>query len=130
MPPEPDSTEQFPKTPVELDYDPNALLQMVARAHDGEQLDLLEELLDAVNWHEQFGSEGTGILTREDLTRLRDYYRKRFADVDPMYFTELISTEVMTVLLANDDIVFSDRLKQIGREDPELWMEIRSFFSK
>ncbi|CCF84351.1 hypothetical protein [Nitrolancea hollandica] len=128
--PEADSTAPFPELPGELDYDPNALLQLVARARDGERFDLLEGLLDAVNWHEQFASTGTGILTPDDIARLRDHYRSRFADIDPIYLAELISTEVMTILLANGDIVFSDQLKRIGREDPELWMEIRAFFSK
>jgi hypothetical protein len=128
--PEANSTDAFPEMPGDLDYDANALLRLVARARDGEQFDLLDGLLDAVNWHEQFASTGTGILTPDDIGRLRDYYRKRFADIDPIYLAELISTEVMTILLANGDIVFSEGLKRIGREDPELWMEIRTFFSK
>ena len=128
--PEANSTDAFPEMPVDLDYDANALLRLVARARDCEQFDLLDGLLDAVNWHEQFASTGTGILTPDDIGRLRDYYRKRFADIDPIYLAELISAEVMTILLANGDIVFSEELKRIGREDPELWMEIRTFFSK
>ncbi len=128
--PEANNTDPFPELPGELEYDPNTLLHLVARARDGEQFDLLTGLLDAVNWHEQFASAGTGILTPDDIGRLREHYRNRFADIDPIYLAELISTEVMTILLANGDIVFSEQLKRIGREDPELWLEIRTFFSK
>ena len=43
---------------------------------------------------------------------------------------ELLSTEFMTEQRARGDIVFSDRLLEIGRNDPELWQEIRLFFRR
>ena len=38
--------------------------------------------------------------------------------------------EFMTEQRARGDIVFSDRLLEIGRNDPELWQEIRLFFRR
>ena len=36
----------------------------------------------------------------------------------------------MTEQRARGDIVFSDRLLQLGRSEPELWHEIRQFFRR
>ena len=36
----------------------------------------------------------------------------------------------MTEQRARGDVVFSDRLLALGREDPELWTEIRLFFRR
>jgi hypothetical protein len=43
---------------------------------------------------------------------------------------ELLSTEFMTEQRARGDIVFSERLMELGRHDPELWKEIRLFFRR
>ena len=36
----------------------------------------------------------------------------------------------MTELRARGDVVFSARLLELGRNEPELWMEIRQFFRR
>jgi hypothetical protein len=43
---------------------------------------------------------------------------------------ELLSTEFMTEQRARGSIVFSDRLLELGRNDPDLWKEIRLFFRR
>ena len=47
-----------------------------------------------------------------------------------MFLAELLSTEFITEQRARGDIVFSDRLLQLGRGEPELWHEIRQFFRR
>jgi hypothetical protein len=36
----------------------------------------------------------------------------------------------MTSLMASGEMAFSDELKRLGRENPALWREIRTFFSR
>ena len=119
----------LPETPHELPYDRGRVDALVARVRDGARVDLLEGLLDAVAW-EAFGSEGGGALSALEREGLRDYYRQKFADVGPLYLAELLSTEFMTEQRARGDVVFSERLLALGRTEPELWAEIRRFFSR
>ena len=43
---------------------------------------------------------------------------------------DLLSTEFMTEQRARGDVVFSERLLRLGREEPQLWQEIRQFFRR
>jgi hypothetical protein len=122
--------EQWPETPAELVYNLDRVLETFARVQQGEQADLLEALLDCADWREMFGSTGSGILKPEDVEAIKNYYRTRFAEVDRFYLAEQISTQLMTALMSSGDIVFSDQLKKFGRDNPELWQEIRSFFGR
>jgi hypothetical protein len=117
----------LPQTPHELPYDRGRIDDLLTRVRDGGTVDLREELLDAVDWR-AFGGEGGAPLSAADRERLRDYYRRRFADVGPLYLAELLSTEFMTEQRARGDVVFSERLLALGRTEPELWAEIRRFF--
>jgi len=122
--------EQWPETPAELVYNLDRVLETFARVQQGEHVDLLEALLDCADWREMFGSTGSGILKPEDVEAIKNYYRTRFSEVDRYYLAEQISTQLMTALMSSGDIVFSDELKQFGRDNPELWQEIRSFFGR
>ncbi len=90
----------------------------------------LDEFLASVDWRAAFGSDDGKPLDAEDIGRLIAYYQVKFADIGPVYLAELMSTEFMTELRGRGDIVFSDRLLDIGRNEPELWKEIRSFFRR
>ncbi|RIK40635.1 MAG: hypothetical protein DCC58_13620 [Chloroflexi bacterium] len=120
----------WPETPGELLYLPDAVLELFARVQQGERIDLLEGLLDCVNWAEMFGGVESGFLLPEQLRALRRYYHAKFAAVEPYYLAEQLSTELMSALIASGDFVFSDALKRLGREQPALWQEIRTFFSR
>jgi hypothetical protein len=102
---------------------------LVDRARQGEQVDLLEGLLDAVDWSAFTGNDGA-TLTPEQLTDLRAYYREKWSDIGPLFLAELLSTEFMTELRARGDVEFSPRLLELGRSEPELWLEIRQFFRR
>jgi hypothetical protein len=83
-----------------------------------------------VDWRGAFGTDDGTALDAEDIGRLIAYYREKFSDIGPVYLAELMSTEFMTELRARGDVVFSDRLLEIGRNEPELWKEIRAFFRR
>lgn len=125
-----DDADQWPQSPSELLYELDAVVELFQRAQQGARLDLLEALLDCVNWREMFGSAGSGFLQPDQIAELKRYYRAKFAEVDRYYLAEQLSTQLMSALLASGDIVFSDELKRLGREQPELWQEIRAFFSR
>ena len=125
-----DGNEGWPETPGELVYNLDRVLETFAEIQNGKKLDLLEALLDCADWREMFGSTGSGILKPEDIGQIRNYYRQKFAEVDRYYIAEQLSTELMTALMSSGDIVFSDELKQFGRENPDLWQEIRAFFGR
>jgi hypothetical protein len=42
----------------------------------------------------------------------------------------LLSTEFITEQRARGDVIFSERLMNLGRNDPALWQEIRQFFRR
>ena len=125
-----DATEGWPETPGELVYNLDRVLETFAEVQDGSNTDLLEALLECADWREMFGSTGSGILKPEDIENIKQYYRQKFAGVDRYYLAEQLSTQLMTALMSSGDIVFSDDLKRFGRENPELWQEIRSFFGR
>jgi hypothetical protein len=122
--------DRLPETPHELPYDRGRIDALLVRAREGEPLNLLSELLQCVDWRSAFvDAEGRGI-TLEDIARLMAYYRQKFSDIGPIYLAELLSTEFLTEQRARGDIVFSERLLQLGREEPQLWQEIRQFFRR
>jgi hypothetical protein len=126
----PQQDEQWPETPDELVYNLDRALETFDEIQKGKKGDLLETLLDCVDWREMFGSTGSGFLTPEDIAAIREYYRKKFAAVERYYLAEQLSTVLMTALMSSGDIVFSERLKVFGRENPNLWQEIRTFFGR
>jgi hypothetical protein len=132
MPPadQPDRTNlRLPESPHELPIDRGLVDAVVDRARAGESLNLLESVLQAVDWS-QFAPESGSTLTDDQRAQLRDYYRQKWSDIGPLYLAELLSTEFMTEQRARGDIVFSERLLELGRSEPELWQEIRQFFRR
>ncbi|MBA3642621.1 MAG: hypothetical protein M3411_02050 [Chloroflexota bacterium] len=119
----------LPETPHELHYDRARIDGLMTRVRDGARIDLREALLDAVDWSD-FRSESGQPVSPLEQAQLADYYRRKFADVGPLYLAELLSTEFMTEQRARGDVVFSDRLLDLGRTEPELWAEIRRFFQR
>jgi hypothetical protein len=119
----------LPETPHEAPLDRAVVDAIVDRVRAGERLDLLDALLDAIDWS-AFGTAAGGALTSDARADLRRYFRQKWVDVGPLYLAELLSTEFMTEQRARGDIVFSDRLMQLGRAEPELWQEIRQFFRR
>jgi hypothetical protein len=128
--PPPFGQEEMPETPHELPIDRARIDALLVRIREGEQVTLLDEFLAAVDWRAAFGSDDGKPLDAEDIGRLIAYYQIKFADIGPVYLAELMSTEFMTELRGRGDVVFSDRLLDIGRNEPELWKEIRSFFRR
>jgi hypothetical protein len=128
--PLPPGLDHVPDTPHELPIDRAKVDALLDRVRDGEAIDLLEAFLETVDWRAGFSSTNGEPLTVEELARLVAYYRLKFADVGPLFFAELLSTEFMTEQRARGDVVFSDALLQLGRENPELWTEIRAFFRR
>lgn len=126
----PETGEQWPETPDELVYDLDRALETFDTIQKGRKGDLLETLLDCVDWREMFGSTGSGILKPDEIESIKAYYRKKFAAVERVYLAEQLSTVLMTALMSSGDIVFSERLKAFGRENQNLWQEIRQFFGR
>ncbi len=125
-----EASEEWPNTPDGLVYQLDAVQMLFGRVQQGEQVELLDALLDCVDWAEMFGSTQSGFLHRDQVNELKRHYRARFDDLDPFYLAEQLSTELMTALMASGDMMFSDELKQLGRDNPALWREIRTFFSR
>ena len=119
----------LPETPHELPVDRAQVDALLTRVRDGARVDLLEEFLAAVDWR-AFAAERDAPLSPLEIAQMRAYYREKFADVGPLYLAELLSTEFMTEQRARGDIVFSERLLEIGRTEPALWVEIRQFFRR
>jgi len=115
--------------PHELPLDRGLVDALVDRARQGENIDLLEGLLDAVDWSGFHGDDGA-VLSVEQLADLRAYYTEKWSDIGPLFLAELLSTEFMTELRARGDVEFSPRLLELGRSEPELWLEIRQFFRR
>jgi hypothetical protein len=119
----------LPETPHELPFDRGAVDALVDRVRSGARADLLEATLDAVDWS-AFGTMEGGPLDASAREELRTYYRQKWADVGSLYLAELLSTEFMTEQRARGDVLFSERLLELGRTEPELWQEIRQFFRR
>jgi len=128
-PPGNDPNMTLPETPHEMPLDRGAIDALLTRTRHGETEDLLDAFLDVVRWDAFSGDAGAPLspLEREEL---RAYYREKFADVGPLFLAELLSTEFMTEQRARGDIVFTDRLLDLGRNEPQLWAEIRQFFRR
>ncbi len=126
----PDGGEPLPETPHELPVDRARIDALLERIRNGEKVTLLDEFLIAVDWRTAFGADDGSPLDAEAIGRLIAYYREKFSDIGPVYLAELMSTEFMTELRARGDVVFSDRLLDLGRNEPELWKEVRAFFRR
>lgn len=121
--------EALPDTPHELPLDRGMIDELVDRVRLGARVDLLEGLLDAVDWSAFGGAEGQP-LPDAGKRELREYYRQKWEDIGPLFLAELLSTEFMTEQRARGDVDFSERLLQLGRAEPDLWQEIRQFFRR
>jgi hypothetical protein len=120
----------LPETPHELPYNRAKIDELLTRVKDGETIDLLDELLAAVDWRSGFADDEGNQVTLEKIGKLRAYYREKFSDLGPIYLADLLSTEFVTEQRARGDIVFSERLLELGRNDPAMWQEIRQFFRR
>ncbi|MEZ4504866.1 MAG: hypothetical protein R2848_03130 [Thermomicrobiales bacterium] len=123
-------SSQLPETPHELPLDRQKIVELVARARAGERIDLLSELLAAVDWRAAFSDDQGRPLDLEEISRLHAYYREKFVDVGPIFLADLLSTEFMTEQRAQGDIEFSPQLLELYRKYPDLWNEIRQFFRR
>lgn len=123
-------SSQLPATPHELPLDRQKIVELVARVREGERIDLLNELLAAVDWRAAFSDDRGRPLDLEEISRLHAYYREKFVDVGPVFLADLLSTEFMTEQRAQGDIVFSPELMELYRKYPDLWNEIRQFFRR
>lgn len=120
----------WPETPAELVYRLDLVLELFNHVQTGASVDVLDALLECVDWREMFGSEETGFLHREQIDELKRYYVAKFADVERVYLAEQLSTELMTALMASGEQGFSAALKRFGSDQPALWQEIRTFFTR
>jgi|GEM_PF-748094 len=121
---------RLPETPHDLPYDRAKIDALLERVRSGEKIRLIDELLACVNWRSAFGTDDGKPIDIEHISKLMAYYREKFSDIGPVYMAELLSTEFMTEQRAQGSIVFSERLLELGRSDPELWKEIRLFFRR
>lgn len=123
-------SSDLPETPHELPLDRQKIVALLARVKDGAEIDLLGELLAAVDWRATFADSEGKSLNLEEISRLYAYYREKFSDIGAIFLADLLSTEFMTEQRAQGDVVFSPRLLQLGTREPELWGEIRQFFRR
>jgi hypothetical protein len=123
------SGSALPETPHELPLDRGVIDALVERVRAGERVNLLEAVLDALDWSSFATIEGEP-LDNAARDELRHYYRQKWVDVGPLYLAELLSTEFMTEQRARGDVLFSERLLQLGQTEPDLWHEIRQFFRR
>jgi hypothetical protein len=119
----------LPETPHEIALDRGRVDAIVDRIRGGDRVDLLHATLDAVDW-QAFSRPDGQPLDPDSLARLRAYYEEKWSDIGPLFLAELLSTEFMTEQRARGDIAFSERLLRLGREEPDLWLEIRQFFRR
>jgi hypothetical protein len=119
----------LPETPHELPFERRVIDALVDRVRAGERVNLLEAVLDALDWSSFSTTEGEP-LNAEARDELRHYYRQKWLDIGPLYLAELLSTEFMTEQRARGDVVFSERLLRLGQAEPDLWHEIRQFFRR
>lgn len=124
------SAQRLPETPHELPIVRARVDTLLDRVRKGERIDIHEEFLNCVDWRSAFGKDDGSPLDTEQLVRLIAYYREKFSDIGTVYLAELLSTEFMTELRAQGDVQFSERLLEIGRNEPEVWKEIRQFFRR
>jgi len=123
------SGSALPETPHELPFDRGVIDALVDRVRAGERVNLLEAVLDSLDWSSFATTEGEP-LDADARDELRHYYRQKWVDVGSLYLAELLSTEFMTEQRARGDVLFSERLMQLGKTEPDLWHEIRQFFRR
>ena len=121
---------ELPETPHDLPYNRARIDELLMRVRNGERVDLLMELLGCVDWRSVFVDDAGRPITIEDIARLHAYYRKKWSDIGTLYLADLLSTEFMTEQRAQGSIVFSPELLALGRNNPQLWQEIRQFFRR
>lgn len=121
---------RLPETPHELPYDRGKVDALLERVRNGERVRLIDELLACVDWRSAFGTDDGQPIDLEGISKLIVYYRNKFSDIGPVYLAELLSTEFMTEQRARGDVEFSEELLALGRNNPNLWAEIRMFFRK
>ena len=121
---------RLPETPHELPYDRGKVDALLERVRNGERVRLIDELLACVDWRSAFGNDDGQPIDIEGISKLIAYYRDKFSDIGPIYLAELLSTEFMTEQRARGSVEFSDELLELGRNNPNLWAEIRMFFRK
>lgn len=121
---------RLPETPHELPYDRGKVDALLERVRNGERVRLIDELLACVDWRSAFGNDDGQPIDIEGISKLIAYYRDKFSDIGPIYLAELLSTEFMTEQRARGSVEFSDELLDLGRNNPNLWAEIRMFFRK
>lgn len=121
---------RLPETPHELPYDRGKVDALLERVRNGERVRLIDELLACVDWRGAFGTDDGQPIDIEGISKLIAYYRSKFSDIGPIYLAELLSTEFMTEQRARGSVEFSDELLELGRNNPNLWAEIRMFFRK
>lgn len=124
------SGSKLPETPHELPYDRGKVDALLERVRNGERVRLIDELLACVDWRSAFGTDDGQPIDIEHISKLIAYYREKFSDIGPIYIAELLSTEFMTEQRARGTVEFSEELLELGRNNPELWAEIRMFFRK
>src|SRR5262245_11363578 len=61
-------SSQLPETPHELPLNRQKIVELVARVREGEQVDLLSELLAAVDWRAAFSDEIGRPLDLEEIS--------------------------------------------------------------
>ena len=120
----------FPETPHDLPYNRPRIDELLVRVRNGERIDLLSELLGCVDWRAAFTDDEGNPLTLEEISKLYAYYRKKWSDVGTLYLAELLSSEFMTEQRAQGTLQFSPEFMALGRNNPKLWQEIRSFFRR
>ena len=126
----PDTRElALPETPHEMPIDRGKVDALVDRVRRRGRVDLLAAFLETIDWSQFGAADGTPLSTSE-LADLQNYYLRKWEDVGPLFLAELLSTEFMTEQRARGDVVFSERLLELGRTEPELWQEIRQFFRR
>lgn len=124
------SGSRLPETPHELPYDRGKVDALLERVRTGERVRLIDELLACVDWRSAFGTDDGQPIDIEHISKLIAYYREKFSDIGPVYLAELLSTEFMTEQRARGSVEFSQELLDLGRNNPDLWSEIRMFFRK
>jgi hypothetical protein len=124
------SGNDFPETPHDLPYNRPRIDELLMRVRNDERIDLLSEVLGCVDWRSAFTDDQGNPLTLEEISRLYAYYRKKWSDVGTLYLAELLSSEFMTEQRAQGTLAMSPEFLALGRNNPKLWQEIRTFFRR
>jgi hypothetical protein len=123
-------SDEFPETPHDLPFNRPRIDELLMRVRADEKIDLLSEVLGCVDWRAAFTDDEGNPLTLEEISRLYAYYRKKWSDVGTLYLAELLSSEFMTEQRAQGTLAMSPEFMALGRNNPKLWQEIRTFFRR